>query len=98
MEEEKEIKFKALGKTIIVKAPQVKQDTKSGIFKGEEVLKEERKLKENTYLEVLAIGEEVTKVNVGNLILVSGVIHKLVIDDIECGYLYEPSVVGIKLD
>jgi co-chaperonin GroES (HSP10) len=97
MKEEKKINFKALGKAVIVLKPEIKQETESGIFKGEEILKEERKLKENTYLEVLAVGSDVVHVKVGDFILASGTLNSLVIDDVECGYLYEPSIVGIKL-
>lgn len=93
----KEIKFKALGKAIIVLKPEVKEDTEAGLYKGETIVKEEKKAAENTYLEVLAVGPDVEHIKVGDRILVSATIHTLVIDGVECGFIYEPSVVGIKL-
>lgn len=98
MGEEKVIKFKALGRAIIVKKPEIKEDTAAGLYKGKEVLAAEAKLTNSTFLEVLAIGNEVEKVKVGDMILIDRAPIEVTIDDIVCGYLYEPSVVGIKLD
>jgi DNA polymerase II small subunit/DNA polymerase delta subunit B len=92
----KKINFKVLGKIVIVLKPEVKEETESGIYKGENIIKEEKKLKESEYLEVIGVGDEITKVKLGDMILVNGTITGVVIDGIECGVLYEPSIIGIK--
>ncbi len=96
--DEKKINFKALGRVIIVVKPEVEEKTESGIYKGTEVIKAESKLGKNEYLEVLEVGSLVEHVKRGDRILVSGTIVSVTIDEISCGYLYEGSVVGIKLD
>lgn len=93
---EKKIKFRVLGRAIIVLKPAIEEDTVSGIYKGKEVLAAEAKLTNSTFLEVLAVGNEVTKITIGDMILVDRAPIEVTIDDVVCGYVYEPSVVGIK--
>jgi hypothetical protein len=95
--EEKKINFKALGRAIIVLKPELKQETESGIFKGDEILKEEKKFLDQQFLEVLEVGDDVKKIKPGDRILCSGMLTTIIIDGVECGFTYEPSIVGIKL-
>lgn len=70
---ENTVKFQPFGKNILVIAPKIEKTTKSGIYKGDAIIEEETKNQQkNIYLEVAAIGDEVTRVKLGDRVLISG--------------------------
>jgi len=91
------IKFQPFGENVVVKAPKVEEKTSAGIFKPDSILKEEKD-KVDIYLEVIAVGEKVTTINIGDKVLIQGGSHRsIVIDDTQCLVVYYGMIIGKKL-
>ena len=93
------INFKPIGKRLVLGLPEVKEKTKGGIIKSPELLKEEKQEVLQDFPVVLAIGDEVTKVKVGDKVLpLVRSIETIKIDGKELGIVEEGWIAGIKTD
>lgn len=61
--------LKCVGDNILIKLPEVSEKTEGGIIKSEEMLQEEEK--EHNIVEVVDVGEDVSKVKVGDKVMLN---------------------------
>lgn len=64
----KNVNFQPLGYYILVEVPTVEEKTKAGVIKSASMVEEEKK-KNISFLKVLAVGDEVTTIKVGDYVL-----------------------------
>ena len=62
------VNFKPLGYYILCEAPVIEEKTKSGLIKSDAMVEEEKKSKP-LFLKVLAVGDDVKSIEVGDLVL-----------------------------
>ena len=62
------VNFQPIGYYILTEAPKVEEKTKSGVIKPNSMLEEEKRSNTN-FLKVLAVGDDVKNIEVGNLVL-----------------------------
>ena len=95
--EEKVINFKPMGEYILVKAPEVSEKTKAGIYKSEAMVKEEEK-KQDKFLEVIAVSDDVFTVKVGDMLLINAGSHMLLeLDGIKGILVHRAMILGKKI-
>lgn len=62
------VNFQPIGYYILTEAPKVEEKTKAGVIKPKSLIEDEKKNSAN-FLKVLAVGDDVKNIEVGNLIL-----------------------------
>ena len=88
--------FKPLGRNVFVEVPKVETTTKSGIIKGEALIKEEEDARDG-YYEVVGVGDKVEQtIKVGDMILTTSEFPTFMHDGIAVGMLNENWVIGVK--
>lgn len=91
------VNFKPFNQNILVYAPVVSETTKSGIVKSDKMIAEEKN-KQDWFLEVAAVADDVTDIQVGDKVFIgSGKLPALEIDDVQYIYVNRLSIVGKKI-
>jgi len=91
------VNFKPLNNNVLIKLPEIKETTNSGIIKSEAMLAEEKKSKQD-YFTVVAVSAEVTCVKIGDLILVANhSIPIIIIEGLQYGIIHYTSIQGVKI-
>ena len=91
------VNFKPLNQNLLVYAPLIEEKTKSGIIKSESMVKDEKK-KLDQFLEVAAVSDEITDIEVGDKVLLgSGTFTTIDIDGIACLHIHKLSVIGKRI-
>ena len=95
--EKGKVKFKPYNQNVLVYAPVISEKTKSGIFKSESMVKDEKK-KLDQFLEVAAISDEITDIQIGDKVLLNnGTFTTIEIDGVAYLYVHKLSIVGKRL-
>lgn len=91
------IKFQPFGHNVLLAMPIINEKTVGGIIKSKSQIEEEvRNL--SGYLTVVAIGELVTNIQVGDIVLiVQGKHNSITIDDSAYLMVYSSQIIGKKL-
>ena len=71
------INFKPFANNVLIEVPMIEEKTKSGIIKAKSQIEEE-KSQANKFLKVVAIGDTVTNINVGDMVLLNTGKHPVV--------------------
>jgi co-chaperonin GroES (HSP10) len=88
------IKYEPLGNHIVVEMPSVEKETKSGIIKSQQMLKEEES-KRDGHAKVVAVSQEVKNVKIGDTVIPKGQGFMVMIDEIEYFQMNMFDVLGI---
>lgn len=92
-----EVNFKPINQNVLVVAPIIDEKTKSGLYKSDLMVKEEKK-KLDQFLEVAAVSDEVTQVEVGNKVLLgNGSFTTIEIDDVAYLQVHVLTILGKRL-
>jgi len=92
------INFKPVNEVLLVVAPVVNEKTEAGIIKSDAQIKEE-KSKVDKFLEVAAVSDKITDIQVGDRVLIVGGEHKgMEIDGVTYLILNRISVIGKRLN
>ena len=71
------INFKPFANNVLIEVPMIDEKTKSGIIKAKSQIEEE-KSQANKFLKVVAVGDTVTNINVGDMVLLNTGKHPVV--------------------
>jgi len=88
------IKYEPLGNHIVVEMPSVEKETKSGIIKSQQMLKEEES-KRDGHAKVVAVSQEVKNVKIGDTVIPKGQGFMVMIDEIEYFQMNMFDVLGV---
>jgi len=91
---ENTINYEPLGNHIVVEMPSVEKETKSGIIKSQQMLKEEES-KRDGHAKVVAVSDDVKNVKVGDTIIPKGQGFMVMVDEIEYFQMNMFDVLGI---
>ena len=88
------INFKPFGNNVLIEVPMIEEKTKSGIIKAKSQIEEE-KSQANKFLKVVAVGDTVTNINVGDMVLLNTGKHPVVtIEDKDYLIIYVGVILG----
>lgn len=88
------INFKPFANNVLIEVPMIDEKTKSGIIKAKSQIEEE-KSQANKFLKVVAIGDTVTNINVGDMVLLNTGKHPVVtIEDKDYLIIYVGVILG----
>lgn len=86
--------FKPFGNNVLIEVPMIEEKTKAGIIKAKSQIEEE-KAQANKFLKVVAIGDNVTNINVGDMVLLNTGKHPVVtIEDKDYLIVYVGVILG----
>jgi co-chaperonin GroES (HSP10) len=95
--EKNKVNFKPFNQNLLIYAPKIKETTDAGIIKSDSMIKEEKD-KQDWFLEVAAVADDITDIKVGDKIFISsGKLPTIEIDNVQYVYVHKLSVVGKKL-
>lgn len=81
---------------IVFEIPKAETKTAGGIYKSPTQIKEEEEAR-NRFMSIVAIGESVKTLKVGDLVLMDGNVRQVAIDGVDYGLCREYNVVFVKL-
>lgn len=95
--EKSKMDFKPLNSNLLVFAPEISEVTASGIVKSESMIKEEKK-KQDWFLEVAAVSDEVIDIKVGDKVLMGPGSHSTIeLDGVNYIIIHRLSLIGKRL-